>query len=230
MPSPVLAAEHLSKTFVSGREPRAVLTDVSLAVAPGEWVAITGPSGVGKTTLLHVLAGILPPDAGRVEWLGTDLYALGESARDGLRVRDAGIVFQFHHLMPDLTVEENIRLALRMARTNGGPGGHDGEVRSVLDRLGLADRAASRIEELSGGERQRIAVARALIHQPKILFADEPTGHLDGQSASGVLDLIDEACKRRQVAVVLSTHNPAVAARVDRRVDLRSGRLQTAGE
>lgn len=223
----VLEAMDIHKSFSSGREMRTILDGVSLTLRAGEWLAVTGPSGVGKTTLLHVLAGILPPDSGSVRWAGADYYAMPEPERDTLRASWAGLVFQFHHLLPDLTVRENIRLALELAAR--GPAGRDaaGESRvdDFLSRLALSDLASSRIEKLSGGERQRIAVARALVHRPNVLFADEPTGNLDERSAAAVLDLFDAACREYGASVVLSTHNPAAAARAARRLELRSGRL-----
>lgn len=223
----ILECGGLKKSFPSGREIRVILDGVSVRVAAGEWIAITGPSGVGKTTLLHVLAGILPPDEGRVFWEGTDLYAMKESDRDRQRALWAGLVFQFHHLLPDLTVKENIEISLKLARKNGRePAQGQPSVDGLLDHLGLRDFSDARIEKLSGGERQRVAVARALAHSPKLILADEPTGNLDDRSTDDVLNLFDLARRENGVAVLVSTHNPAVAARAARRFDLHGGILQ----
>ncbi len=224
MEGAVLECADVKKSFPGGREVRRILDGVSLKVAAGEWVAVTGPSGVGKTTLLHVMAGILPPDSGQVFWDGGDLSTIEESERDFRRAHSIGLVFQFHNLLPDLTVEENIGLSMRLARQSGQD--FDGRVGELLTHLGLKEFADARIDKLSGGERQRVAVARALAHRPKLVLADEPTGNLDGRSADAVLDLFQTAIRETGVAIVLSTHNPAVAARANRQLDLRGGQFQ----
>lgn len=208
---------------------REILSGATVQITAGEWVAVTGPSGVGKTTLLHILAGILPPDAGQVLWEGNDLYAMAEPDRDRRRAVGIGLVFQFHHLLPDLTVEENIRLPLTMAGQNGRPEETRRTVNDLLARLGLTDFAGARIEKLSGGERQRVAVARAMVHRPSLIFADEPTGNLDDRSAAAVLELFEHARSQAGAAIVLSSHNPAVCARASRRLVIRAGQLHEAG-
>ena len=219
-----LEGTGLRKTFTSGREVRVILDGADVRVSAGEWVAVTGPSGVGKTTLLHLLAGILPPDEGKVFWSGEDLYAMRESDRDRHRAESAGLVFQYHHLLPDLTVEENIRLSLDLARRNGRSSDASA-VSRLIEQLGLSDFSSARIDKLSGGERQRVAVARALAHRPKLLFADEPTGNLDERSTAAVLDLFDSARRAFGVSILMSTHNAAVAARATRRLELGGGRV-----
>ncbi len=225
-PGALIEGTELRKRFQTGREVRTIVDCVTIRVDAGEFIAIRGPSGVGKTTLLHLLAGILPPEEGRVFWSGTDVYALSEPDRDRRRAREAGMVFQFHHLLPDLTVEENITLALSLAAVTKDTRGRTAE---LLGRLGLEAFACSRIDRLSGGERQKVAVARALAHRPKLIFADEPTGNLDDRSADSVLLLLEEARKTDGVAILLSTHNPQVAARADRVLELQSGRVPCPG-
>jgi putative ABC transport system ATP-binding protein len=200
------------------------LRGVSLAVEPGEVVAVTGPSGCGKSTLLHAAAGIIRPQAGTVRLAGHDLAALDERERTALRRREAGIVLQFGQLVPDLAVIENVALPLLL----------DGHERSAalvaanewLERAGLALDPATPTAELSGGEAQRIAVARALVTGPSVVLADEPTGSLDTAGGEQLLALLLGAARERGAAVVLVTHDNVVAAHADREVRLRDGRVE----
>lgn len=217
----VLECEGLKKSYRTGAAAREIVSGATFCLHAGEWAAIMGPSGVGKTTFLHVLCGILPPDAGIVRWRGEDLYAMGEGPRDHLRATSSGVIFQFHHLMPDLTVEENVRLSLKLAKKRDDAG----RVTRLLDQLGLGPHRHSRIERLSGGERQRVAVARALAHEPSFLFADEPTGNLDEHATEELLDLLDSLRRSTSVSILMATHNPAVARRAAKTYVLTEGRV-----
>jgi putative ABC transport system ATP-binding protein len=191
---------------------------MDLDVAPGELVALLGPSGSGKSTLLNIIAGLDAPDSGTVEVGGQDLGRLTERARTLLRRRDIGFVFQFFNLVPTLTVLENVRLPLELiGRRDAAP------ARTLLERVGLADRAHAFPEELSGGEQQRIAIARALAHEPRLLLADEPTGNLDSATGSRVLDVLTGLVRERETAMVIATHSRAVVDRAHRVLAIRDG-------
>lgn len=200
------------------------LRGVSLAVEPEEIVAITGPSGCGKSTLLHVAAGILRPQAGAVRLLGQDLITLGEGERARLRRRNVGVVLQFGQLVPDLPAIENVALPLLLE-------GHERQAALTaahewLERAGVAELRDTFASELSGGEAQRVAVARALVTGPAIVFADEPTGSLDTTGGEQLLELLLGAARERGATVVLVTHDNLVAAQADREVRLRDGRVE----
>jgi lipoprotein-releasing system ATP-binding protein len=212
----VLAVEAagLSKTYSGEGAPVAVFRGLSLSIPEGELAAIMGPSGVGKSTLLHLLAGIDRPDSGRVAIFGQPLEAL--SARDSARLRNEriGFVFQFHHLLPEFTAEENVAFPHRIA---GVPAGEAERLAAeLLSRVGLADRRSHLPGALSGGEQQRVAIARALARGPKLLLADEPTGNLDADSARSVFELLEELHRERATTTVLVTHNPELASRCDK--------------
>ncbi len=196
---------------------------VDLDVEAGAFVAVRGPSGSGKTTLLGLLAGLEAPDAGSIAVLGHDLAKLSAAERARLRQRRVGIIFQSFGLIASLRAGENIALPLSLARVP------DRERRlrtqAVLDEVGLASAFDARIDELSGGERQRVGVARALVIEPSVILADEPTGSLDEDNASGVLALLVDAVRRRGASLVLVTHDPASAALADRRYLMRDGAL-----
>ncbi|MEU1280222.1 ABC transporter ATP-binding protein [Streptomyces sp. NPDC005805] len=214
----LLAAEDLRKSF----GPTTALDGVSFSVHPGEVVAVMGPSGSGKSTLLHCLAGIVAPDAGSVRYDGRDLAALGDAGRSALRRSEFGFVFQFGRLVPELTCVENVALPLRL----GGARRKDAERTATewLERLETADLARKRPGEISGGQGQRVAVARALVTSPRVLFADEPTGALDSLNGERVMELLTGAARERNTAVVLVTHETRVAAWSDREVVIRDGR------
>jgi putative ABC transport system ATP-binding protein len=181
-----------------------------------------GPSGSGKSTLLHCLAGILRPDGGRVGYRGQDLTALPDRARSALRRREFGFVFQFGQLVPELSCLQNVALPLRLSRLGRRPA--EAAAREWLERLEVADVAGKRPGETSGGQAQRVAVARALVSRPAVLFADEPTGALDSLNGERVMRLLVSACQQTGAAVVLVTHEPRVAAYADREVIVRDGR------
>ncbi|TXS56704.1 ABC transporter ATP-binding protein [Streptomyces sp. t39] len=214
----LLVAEDLRKSF----GPTTALDGASFSVHPGEVVAVMGPSGSGKSTLLHCLAGIVAPDAGSVRYDGRDLAGLGDDGRSALRRTDFGFVFQFGRLVPELTCVENVALPLRL----GGARRKEAERTATewLERLETADLARKRPGEISGGQGQRVAVARALVTSPRVLFADEPTGALDSLNGERVMELLTAAARERNTAVVLVTHEARVAAWSDREVVVRDGR------
>ncbi|MEU5232301.1 ABC transporter ATP-binding protein [Streptomyces anulatus] len=216
----LLAAHDLRKTY--GSTP--ALDGASFSVHPGEVVAVMGPSGSGKSTLLHCLAGIITPDSGAITYAGRELSAMSDAERSALRRSDFGFVFQFGQLVPELTCVENVALPLRL---NGVK--RKAAERTALEwmeRLEVDGLGAKRPGEVSGGQGQRVAVARALAASPKVIFADEPTGALDSLNGERVMELLTEAARSANVAVVLVTHEARVAAYSDRDVTVRDGRAR----
>ena len=222
----MLVLDKLSKTYAGARS-RSVLCDVDLALAAGEYIAVMGESGIGKSTLLNLIAGLDQPDAGRVRFAGVDLAGLDDDALTRLRREGMGFIFQAFHILPYLSLEQNVALPLILNRVAE----REAAVRAqaMLAAVGLQGREASMPRELSGGELQRVAIARALVHQPKLLLADEPTGNLDPESAAQVLSLLREQVKSRQAACILVTHSQAAAATADRIVVLTAQGLREAG-
>lgn len=214
---PVLEATELRISF--GSTP--ALRGAGLAVDAGEMVAVTGSSGSGKSTLLHCTAGILVPESGRVRYRRRELTTMSDEERSALRRTEFGFVFQFGQLVPELTVLENVALPLRL----DGVGRRKAEERAVgwLERLDVADVADQRPGTISGGQSQRVAVARALVANPTVVFADEPTGALDSTSSEHVMTLLSQAARQAGTAVVLVTHDPLVAAYADREVVIKDG-------
>jgi putative ABC transport system ATP-binding protein len=192
-----------------------------LAVDAGTSVAIIGPSGCGKSTLLGVLGGLALPTTGTVRIGGEEISSLPERRRSDFRRSHVGFVYQADNLLPFLTIVENVALQLAL---DGGPAGVDRPL-DLLDKLGLADQAHRLPDHLSGGQRQRAAVARAVVHRPQLILADEPTGALDAVNAAGVIDLLLEVQREIGATLVMVTHNPGAASRMDRRVGLRDGRV-----
>ncbi len=219
MPLP-LRARGLAKTHGHGRAARRVLDGIDLDVAPGELVAVLGRSGSGKSTLLHLLGGLDRADAGTVEIAGERLDG-SESARAAVRARRLGFVFQAFHLVPELTAEDNVLLPARLPGAAPGAARRAGE---LLDALGLRAVAAQLPRTLSGGEQQRFALARALVNDPDLVLADEPTGNLDDRSGREVIALLRGAAAGAR-GVVMVTHDPGAAAVADRRIELAGGRL-----
>ena len=220
--SALLSGTGIVKAF----GPTRALDGADVAVGAGEVLAVMGPSGSGKSTLLHCLAGIIPPDAGRVVYDDRDVTAMSDVERSALRRTDFGFIFQFGQLVPELTCRENVALTLRL----DGAGRRAAEARATtwLERLEVADLAHKRPGEVSGGEGQRVAVARALVTEPRVVFADEPTGALDSLNGERVMQLLTRAARESGTAVVLVTHEPRVAAYSDREVVVRDGRTRTA--
>jgi lipoprotein-releasing system ATP-binding protein len=208
-----IRAENLSKTYAGEGAPVTVFTDLSFELQEGVFAAVMGPSGVGKSTLLHLLGGIDSPDAGRVEVFGQALEELPPRERARFRNDRIGFVFQFHHLLPEFTAEENVAFPYRIA---GEPAAEARRrAAAMLDRVGLLERRDHRPRALSGGEQQRVAIARALARGPGLLLADEPTGNLDADSSGAVFDLLEELHRERGMTTVLVTHNPDLASRCD---------------
>jgi putative ABC transport system ATP-binding protein len=221
----MLLVEGVHKTF-PGATKRDVLRGIELRATPGEYVAIMGESGTGKSTLLNLIAGLDTPDAGRIVLDGQDLAGLDDAARTQLRRARMGFVFQAFHLLPHLTVERNVALPLAL----NGIGGLQAQQRidELLTVVGMSGRRHESPSHLSGGEMQRVAVARALVHRPKVVLADEPTGNLDAESAADVLRLLREQIKRDNAIGILVTHSIIAAATTDRVLRLSSRGLQPA--
>ena len=211
--SRVLSIRAISKAY-GGPRKRIVLTGIDLELAVGEYVAVMGESGIGKSTLLNLIAGLERPDAGTIEFDGVDLARLDDDALTRLRGERMGFVFQAFHILPYLSVGENVELPLRLQHAPVD----DAQARTTqtLQAAGLADRADSMPRELSGGELQRVAIARALVHRPKLVLADEPTGNLDPDSARQVLDLLRTQIKQNDAAGILVTHSRTAADTTDR--------------
>jgi putative ABC transport system ATP-binding protein len=215
---------NVSKSYVEAGKSRAVLHDVSLSVKQGETVALLGRSGSGKSTLLNICSGIDAPDSGEITIDGAPLHRLNETERTMFRRANIGFVFQFFHLLPTLTVEENVFLPLELAGKLTAQTKQ--EARDLLERVGLAHRAQAFPDRLSGGEQQRVAIARALAHSPRLLIADEPTGNLDAETGGAVMNLFLELVAQRGLTLLMATHSVENAAALDRRVEIASGALR----
>ena len=207
----LLRARGLCKGFGAGDARVEIFRDVTLELRSGDFLAVTGPSGCGKSTLLHLFAGLEEPDAGTVEVGGHAWANLPPERRAPLRGEAIGFVFQFHHLLPELTAEENVALPLFLA--DAGEEEARSAAREVLGRVGLSGKAAAFPRTLSGGERQRVAIARAVVRRPRLLLCDEPTGSLDAAHARSVFDLLSEVARERAGAAVVVTHDPEWAKR-----------------
>ena len=220
----ILAGEHLSKSYTIGERLEKILDDVSLTVEAGEFVVIAGSSGSGKTTLLSLLSGLDRPDSGRILIAGRDITDLDEDRLAPVRNELTGFVFQAFHLMPSLNALENVMFPAELRRDPAALA----KASALLTRVGLRGRRANFPSQLSGGEKQRVALCRALINEPKIIFADEPTGNLDSENSRGIIDLLLELHREKGTTLLMATHSPTVAARADRIIHLRDGRLAAA--
>ncbi len=225
MTEPIIAIRDLRKTFRSGEVDVHALRGVDLTVEHGEFLAIVGPSGSGKSTLFNILGGLTPPTSGTVIIDGQDLMKLSDSGRTKLRKKTVGFVFQKYNLLPTLTVGDNIEIARDIA---GFKGPLDQQFRDVIETLGIADKMDRKPRQLSGGEQQRVAIARSVVNHPAILLADEPTGNLDTENSTLVLDLMRSLNKKLGQTILMITHNPEAAAFADRIVHMRDGHLHAA--
>jgi lipoprotein-releasing system ATP-binding protein len=222
----LIAVNDVTKTYTVGSTRLTVLRDLSLAVDAGEMVAVVGASGVGKSTLLHVLGGLDSVDGGSIRIAGHDLRELAPDQVVAFRNRHVGFVFQFHHLLPEFSALENTGMPMRIAREPAAE--RDRRATALLERVGLGERLAHRPGMLSGGEQQRVAIARALIMNPTILLADEPTGDLDEHTAESLQNLLREMHRERGLTSIIATHNARLAAACDRVFRLEEGQLRPA--
>ncbi len=219
----IITCHNLNKTFKEGVTQLTVLRDVNMTVQAGERIAIVGASGSGKTTLLQLLGGLDVPTSGSVEIAGEDVAKLSETARGQLRNRTLGFVYQFHHLLPEFSALENVAMPLLIRRVPVEQA--KTQATQLLQRVGLGERLSHRPGQLSGGERQRAAIARALVTQPQVVLADEPTGNLDGDNAQQVFELMLELNREFNTALVIVTHATELAKRMQRMLTLTNGVL-----
>ncbi|WP_164102710.1 ABC transporter ATP-binding protein [Candidatus Laterigemmans baculatus] len=221
---PTLLAQHLAKSYPTPSQPLVVLSDISFSMERGESLAIVGPSGCGKSTLLNLLGALDRPTSGRFELSGTDPAQLNEAALARFRNEQIGFIFQDHHLLPQLTVLENVLVpALAAGRPDAGA---TARARQLLDRVGLSDRLSHIPGELSGGQKERVAVARALLNQPTLVLADEPTGNLDRSTAESIATLLKELQQEQNTLLIVVTHSESLAAQMDSQRELIDGRLE----
>lgn len=221
----LLECAGLTKTYRQGPKPVEVLRGIDLTVRAGELAVIVGPSGAGKSTLLSLLGGLDRPTTGLVRFSGKELYSLPDKELAGIRNKSFGFVFQFYHLVPELTAEENVALPAWISEGRVGSDGPVKRARELLSEVGLSQRLAHRPSELSGGEQQRVAIARALMNKPEIVFCDEPTGNLDSKTGAEVLSILVRLHKEEGTAFVIVTHEQSVTKVAGRVLSLNDGKL-----
>lgn len=221
----ILRGENITKTFAGkkGNEPLTVLTDLSIAIEKGTSVSVVGVSGSGKSTLLHILGGLDKPNAGRIVWNNRQMYSMNTKELAAFRNHNLGFVFQFHHLLPEFNAVENVMMPLLISGIDFDEA--QTSANQMLDRFGIADRADHRPTELSGGEQQRVAMSRALINNPDLILADEPTGNLDEENTAIMLDMLFDLQRTEEVSMLLITHEKEIAERTDKIYELRKGAL-----
>jgi len=225
-PEGALRLDGITRRFAQGARQLEILRGVDLTVAPGEIVALVAPSGAGKSTLLQIAGLLDTPSSGTVSVAGQALTGLDDAARTAARRDLIGFVYQFHHLLPEFSAEENVAIPQMAAAQGRGPA--LAHARELLGRVGLAERARHRPAELSGGEQQRVAICRALANRPELLLADEPTGNLDPETSDRVFAMLLEIVRETGLAALIATHNRALAARMDRVLTLDEGRVRAA--
>lgn len=219
---PILVLDNLQKRYANAGREQAILKGVDLTVAAGEIIMLVGPSGSGKSSLLHLISGVDLPDQGQIQLMGKSLSTMSEAERTVFRRQHIGVVYQFFNLIPTLTVRENILLPLTLNKRMD----EQGEADRQLVALGLADKADRFPEQLSGGEQQRVAICRALVHKPALLLADEPTGSLDNETAGSVLIQMLDQIRQAGITLIMVTHSEAVTRHADRVLRLHNGQLE----
>ena len=220
----LMSVEDVHMSFTHHGNVIHVLRGISFTIEPGESVAIVGASGVGKSTLLNIMGSLEAPTQGKVWFLGADLYSMSEEDLCRVRNREIGFVFQFHHLLPELTALENVMMPALIARINRDEAAQ--MARDVLEKVGLGERLAHKSGEMSGGEQQRVAIARALVMKPKLILADEPTGNLDWFTGKEVAELLFKLNEEEKITMVVATHNQSLAQRMYRTMEIVGGRIR----
>jgi lipoprotein-releasing system ATP-binding protein len=223
MSEPLLSIRALKKNYAMGKRTLEVLRGVDLTIVRGDFLALRGASGTGKSTLLHLIGGLDSPNAGEICFNGQNLAQFSEGDLTHFRNRRVGFVFQAYHLLPELTALENVCLPARVARISAAQAEKRG--RELFARAGLEERVEHRPSELSGGEQQRVAIARALINEPELLLADEPTGNLDFKTGGEIIELLKNLCAEKQMTLVIATHDAKIAAAAPRVIELVDGRI-----
>lgn len=221
----LLTARNIHKKYQQGASELPILKGVDLDVSMGEVLALVGPSGAGKSTLLHILGGLDKPNEGDVLLEGKSIYTVNDGERARVRNQQVGFVFQFYHLLPEFTALENVALPALITNGIAKPQASQVRAQELLEKVGLKDRVTHRPHELSGGEQQRVAIARALTNKPKIVFCDEPTGNLDSQSGEAIIELLLDLNKTENQTLVIVTHDEKIAARSNRVVRIKDGKL-----